>query len=74
MKIKNLKFKSEIVDKINFIEKEHEVIKVPRSTEINHVDISSLLKLAKFEENNDNDKLSALCFFSSKQEWQTKNM
>ena len=62
VKMKNLKFEREIEDEINFIEKEHEAIKIYRSKETNHIDIySSLLKLAKIEESNDHDKLSTFC-------------
>ena len=57
VKMKNLKFKSEIADKIDFAEKRHKTMKVTRSREINCSDASSsLLKLAKIEESNDDDK------------------
>ena len=56
VKMKSLNFKSEISDKINFIEKWNEAIKVSRRKEINHIDIRlSLLELKKC---NDDNKLS----------------
>ena len=60
----NAKIKGEILSSIISIEKNCSNVEPIQQKERNHLSISSnLLKLAKNKENNENEKMSAVCKF-----------